>query len=860
MKAVEVRKLFVDFFKEKGHEFIKSSPLIPFNDATLLFSNAGMNQFKDIFLEKEKPEYKRAANYQKCLRVSGKHNDLEDVGMDTYHHTFFEMLGNWSFGDYYKKEAIVWAWELFTERLKLPKDKLYVTVYYQDDEAFELWETVTDIQKEHIMRFKEKENFWEMGAAGPCGPCSEIHIDLGDEACDKKHIAGHQCGVNGDCGRYIELWNLVFIQYNRNEKGDLEPLANKHVDTGAGLERLVSVMQGKKSNYDTDLFTPIIDAVSKMTGKKYEDENRVPMRVISDHIRTLTFAISDGVIPSNEGRGYVIRRILRRAFRYGKKIGLNQPFLYQLVPVVVGMMGEAYPELVGNQDNIVKMVKMEEERFASTLDKGLDLFEKVLKTVKTDLFPGKEAFTLYDTFGFPLDLTELLCREKGLKVDSDGFKKEMDKQKKMARESKKFRMNLDEIEWKGVKEGKSLFLGYEKTEMPVEILKYALGEEGEIRIVLKETPFYAESGGQAFDTGTLQGKECLIQIKDVQKSGDDIIHTGEIEGKWNPADHFTASVNLERRNKIRKNHTATHLLHKALQMVLGKHVKQSGSLVDDEKLRFDFAHFEKMSAEEIKKAELIVNEEIQKAKALSISVHDIEDAKAMGATALFGEKYKDKVRVVQVPEFSMEFCGGTHVANTGEIGVFKIVSESSVASGIRRIEGMTGMLAFETLAFSYESMNTIAKSLNTEPEEVPGKVADFQKEIKKLKKEGAKAEVSFSKTELKPYDKKNQTAFYLQIIEGVNNPNLLKELYDDIKSREKDFIAVLFGKSQNQVFYVIGSGNDTVSKVKAGEIAKKINEAFGGKGGGKDQMAQGNIPEVDEEKVKEILNSFKGKL
>lgn len=862
MTAAEIRKLFVDFFKSKQHEFVPSSSLVPMKDPTLLFVNAGMNQFKDIFLDKAIPNFKRAANYQKCLRVSGKHNDLEDVGTDTYHHTFFEMLGNWSFGDYYKKEAIEWAWELFTKKMKLPKERLYATVYYKDDEAEELWKKLTDIDPSHISRFKEKENFWEMGDTGPCGPCSEIHIDMGEGTCDHQHVPGHKCGVNVGCSRYMELWNLVFMQYNRNEKGELDPLKNKHVDTGAGLERLVSVLQGKKSNYDTDLFQPIIQKIAQWTGKKYEGNDAIAMRVISDHIRTLTFSISDGIIPSNEGRGYVIRRILRRAYRYGKKIGLNQPFLHKLVPVVLEIMGEAYPELAGNQKNIEKMILLEEEKFAATLDNGLELFEKVVSSLKNKVFPGDKAFTLYDTFGFPLDLTQLLCREKGLELDVDKFNAEMEKQKQASRESAKFRMQSEEIDWKIIAEGKTEFNGYDKTQISgAKTLKYSIiGHE--IRLMTDKTPFYAELGGQAADKGMIIGKGFEIDVTDVQKNGDYYVHYGVLQGSFDPKSELTMEIDEDRRNAIKKNHTATHLLHKALKLALGSHVNQSGSVVDDERLRFDFSHYNKMTDEEIRKVEILANQEVQKANPVKTTICAIDEAKKMGATALFGEKYGDTVRVVEVPDFSMEFCGGTHASNTGEIGVIKIISESSVASGTRRIEALTGLKAAEVLIQSYDTLNELSKTLNVETDKVSEKIADLQKENKKLKKDiasgaGMKQDL---KVDLKPSESLNGISIYLQVLESIPGANFLKELNDQIKSKEKSFISVLVGKNSSTIHYVAGSGADNLKKISAQEIAKILNSLMEGKGGGRPDMAQGTLAAFDETQLKNALAEIKKKL
>ena len=859
MKAAEVRAMFVDFFKEKKHEFVPSAPLIPQGDQTLLFVNAGMNQFKDIFLDLEAPKSPRVANYQKCLRVSGKHNDLEDVGYDTYHHTFFEMLGNWSFGDYYKKEAILWAWELFTDRLNLPKDKLYATVHHSDDEAMELWKELTDIDKDKVLKFGDKDNFWEMGETGPCGPCSEIHIDLGPEACDKGHVKGHECGVNGDCGRYIELWNLVFIQYNRDSKSDLSPLKSKHVDTGAGLERLVAVLQGKNSNYDTDLFQPIIKILEKKTGKQYSGQDAVAMRVISDHIRTLCFAISDGIIPSNEGRGYVIRRILRRAYRYGKNLGFNQPFLFELVDTVDEIMGDAFPELRDQKKHVIKMIKLEEERFAQTLDKGLELFEKVVSNLKDKTFPGNEAFVLYDTYGFPVDLTALLCRERDMELDMDEFNQEMEKQKEMARKAGKFKLDDTEIDWKIIADKEIKFVGYEHIESDVELLKYEIKDD-QIKIVISPTPFYAESGGQVGDTGFIEGSHTKIEIFDVVKIGNDAVHLGKITGGFDEKDKLKAVVSKNRRTAIMKNHTATHLLHKALKMILGDHVKQAGSLVDDQRLRFDFNHFEKVTDKEIEQIEEIVNQEIQRCTSLLTGTHSMDEAMDMGATALFGEKYGDVVRVVKISDFSVELCGGTHVANTGEIGTFKVISESSVASGIRRIEALTGMNAFRMMARAYNTVDEISKRMNIETNEVGPKIAQMQKEMKKLKKNASKSGGNTAKKKLEPIETINGIKIFLDLIENVQNPNLLRQMNDDIKSREKDFITLLVGTGGAKNFYIAAVGKETSKKIKAGDIAKIVNQKLNGRGGGKAEMAQGSVENADKELVMALLDEIKNLL
>jgi alanyl-tRNA synthetase len=701
MTSREIRQSFLDFFASKQHRIVPSAPVIPHGDPTLLFTNAGMNQFKEVFLGTGKRDYTRVADTQKCIRVSGKHNDLEEVGRDTYHHTFFEMLGNWSFGDYYKKEAIAWAWELLTGVWKLPKERLWATVYRTDDEAFELWKSVTDINPSHILKFGEKDNFWEMGETGPCGPCSEIHMDLtmnGDATASL---------VNAGTPQMIEIWNLVFIQNNRNAKGELENLPLKHVDTGMGFERVCGIMEAMKqnfkrppSNYDSDVFTPLIKKISEISGKPYggNDEADVAMRVVADHIRALTFAIADGATPSNEGRGYVLRRILRRATRFGRNLGLHEPFLFRLVDVLVQAMSKAFPEIKENQQLIERIVKGEEEGFNQTLDRGLEIFEgAVKKAVSAGLkvLGGDDAFKLYDTFGFPLDLTQLLCSERGMTVDVSTFNQLMGEQKDRSRESGRLAgiPSILKFMQKDSTIQSSEFLGYDELETKALIKSLAEGF-----VVLDKTPFYGESGGQVGDTGELVYKDRIIHVIDTQRDGKVIGHrVAEVVGEAF-ARVVTAKVNKPRRLSIMRNHTATHLVHAALRKVLGTHVHQAGSLVAPEHLRFDFAHFSKVSEQELAAIENIVNEKIK--ENIQLQHHrniPFATAQKMGALMFFGDKYGDTVNVVEFSEFSKEFCGGTHVKNTGEIGFFKIRSEASSASGVRRIEAITSDYAVEYL-------------------------------------------------------------------------------------------------------------------------------------------------------------------
>ena len=741
MNSKEIRKAFIDFFKDKDHKFIRSSPVVPIDDPTLLFTNAGMNQFKSIFLDQKISEFPRAVNSQKCIRVSGKHNDLEEVGIDTFHHTFFEMLGNWSFGDYYKAEAINWAWELFTEVWGLDKNRLWVTVYHEDNEAFDLWPKVTDISPDRVLKFDKKDNFWEMGETGPCGPCSEIHYFIGDD------IKSQSPDKVNSSDQYWELWNLVFIQHNRLSNGKLEDLSAMHVDTGAGFERIVSVMQGKLSNYSTDLFLPIIGKIESITGKSFNDDP-VPFQVISDHIRMLSFAIADGALPSNDGRGYVLRRILRRAARFGRSLDMNQPFIFNLVGTVEKIMGDTFPEIVDKKSHIEKIIKAEETSFNDTLDRGLSHFNKVISNMSGKTIPGSDAFKLYDTFGFPLDLTHLMAREKGLSIDEDGFKKEMDQQKKRAKSAEKFNTNVSEVSWNELKNIEdSKFKGYEAISLSAEIVKYASTDDSYL-VVLDQTPFYAESGGQIGDTGTIKGSGVDLIVQDVQLDGECYVHhcTGTI-GK--DISTVECRVDFEKRQRTRKNHTATHLMHKALKMVLGDHVQQAGSLVHPDYLRFDLTHFEKISKKEIREIENIVNSEILINNKLDVSIKAFDEAKKEGAVAMFGEKYGDQVRVITVADFSKELCGGTHVDRTGDIGLFKITEETSLASGVRRIVAVTGPKAVEFVQDQVAALDEVKSQLKCNLNSIPDRLGQLIKDNKTLEKELKKQKKSNSSFDTK---------------------------------------------------------------------------------------------------------------
>jgi alanyl-tRNA synthetase len=834
-----VRSSFVRFFENHGHRFVPSSPVVPYDDPTLLFTNAGMNQFKDVFLGKGKRDYTRAVNYQKCIRVSGKHNDLEEVGHDTYHHTFFEMLGNWSFGDYYKKEAIEWAWGLLTVEWKLPKERLYATVFKDDEEAIEFWKQVTDIGHSKILKFGTKDNFWEMGETGPCGPCSEIHIDLGEGVCTKNHE--HAVNLSG-CARFIEIWNLVFIQYNRNESGKLDPLPAKHVDTGMGFERVVAVLQGKKSNYDTDVFTPIISEIEKLTGRKYEGErNQVAMRVIADHVRALTFAIADNANPSNEGRGYVLRRILRRASRYARNLDVRDPFVYKLVDVVVKNMSGAYPEISSAQRRIKDVIRSEEENFNQTLDRGLEIFgdvaAKAARNGKT-VIPGEDVFKLYDTYGFPADLTNLIAQEQGLQIDMAGFEKLMSQQQERSRESSKktFSVNLadgnqlDDL----VGDMDSEFTGYDTTENPATIIGVKrIGNED--YVLLDKTPFYAESGGQVDDKGVLDLAESKIPIVDLAKIGDKTVHVveGEANGVLRVGRGVVARVDKKRRLEIMRNHSATHLFHAALRKTLGTHVKQAGSLVDPEHFRFDFTHHKKVSPEELQEIEGIVNEKIL--ERIQLTHHrniPYEEARKMGALAFFGDKYGDRVNVIRFGDFSMEFCGGTHVSNTSEIGLFKVISESSIASGVRRVEAVTG-----------SGVERVIRNLVSRADEEGRERDELAKRIEILEKELSSYRLRTALSVAEGFLRdRSETFDGVRLVRGiveVDTDEELKQVADHLKDELGSGVIVLGSKVRDKAMFVASVSSDLISEkhLHAGKIVNEIAKKVGGGGGGRPNFA-----------------------
>jgi len=835
MNSNDIRQSFINFFKEKKHSVVRSSSVAPLDDPTLLFTNAGMNQFKPIFLNEQEAKNNRVVNSQKCIRVSGKHNDLEEVGVDTFHHTFFEMLGNWSFGDYYKAEAIKWAWELLTQVWKLDKNRLWATVYDDDDEAFELWKSETDIAHDRILRFGKKENFWEMGETGPCGPCSEIHYYIGKDISKQSSK-----GVNAT-DEYWELWNLVFIQFNRDESGKLTDLPKKHIDTGAGLERIVSVMQGKVSNYETDLFRPIIKEIEKICEITYSDST-VPYQAIADHIRMLTFSIADGVMPSNEGRGYIVRRILRRASRFGRMLNLTDPFLYKLVETVGKMLGDVYPEIIDKQAHIVNVIRAEEKSFNRTLDRGLNHIDKVLNSLKGDTISGKEAFKLYDTYGFPLDLTQLIAREKNLKVDDYGFNKEMKEQVKRAKSAGKFKAHTDKIEWNIISKGNdSKFLGYENLESESKITRWKKIDNRYL-IVLDKTPFYAESGGQIGDTGTITSNGIDLVVIDTQREIDRFIQIckGDLDELFIEKE-VKCMVNHDRRNAIKRNHTATHLLHSALKEVLGDHVHQAGSSVGAENFRFDLTHFEKITPKEIEQVELIVNNEIIKNTNVISSVKSFDDAKQEGAEALFGEKYGDEVRVLTIGDFSKELCGGTHVNRTGDIGLFKIVEESSLAAGVRRIIAITGKEAVKYILKQNEIITSLQDVLRTSQDglvERAGKVVVEQKRLMKKIEKGLKESSDLKDLYKKSVPTKFGEINYIISEANAKNINELKTLGDQFIQKEQSLIRVLGIKGEKKPTIIVLVTQDLVKKgINAGDLARAIGAKFGTGGGGKPHMA-----------------------
>ncbi|HIH4848272.1 TPA: alanine--tRNA ligase [Morganella morganii] len=847
--TAEIRQAFLDFFHTKGHQIVQSSSLVPNNDPTLLFTNAGMNQFKDVFLGLDKRPYTRATTAQRCVRAGGKHNDLENVGYTARHHTFFEMLGNFSFGDYFKHDAINFAWELLTgkEWFNLPKEKLWVTVYATDDEAYNIWKDEVGVPAERIIRIGDNkgaqyasDNFWQMGDTGPCGPCTEIFFDHGD------HIWGGPPGSPEEDGdRYIEIWNIVFMQFNRQSDGTLEPLPKPSVDTGMGLERITAVLQHVNSNYDIDLFRKLIADVAKVTGA--DDLTSKSLRVIADHIRSCAFLICDGVIPSNEGRGYVLRRIIRRAVRHGYMLGAKDTFFYKLVAPLIDVMGSAGEELARQRVMVEKVLKSEEEQFARTLERGLQLLDDELASLTGDTLSGEAAFRLYDTYGFPLDLTADVCRERNLKVDEAGFEAAMEEQRRRARENSGFGADYNSL----IKVDKrSDFSGYDHNEQAATIV--ALYKEGqpvtelnagdEGLVILDKTAFYAESGGQVGDTGVLSSNDAQFSVLDTQKYGQAIGHAGRVDsGKLTVNHKITAKIDEERRNAIRLNHSATHLMHAALRQVLGEHVSQKGSLVNDKYLRFDFSHFEAMTPAQIREVEALVNAEIRKNEPVVTELMDLEEAKAKGAMALFGEKYDERVRVLSMGDFSTELCGGTHAARTGDIGLFRIISESATAAGIRRIEAVTGAGALESVNQQSDALSAVAQLVKSDEAGVSEKVKaaldkirTLEKELQQLKEQQAAQE---SSSMIKDAVSVNGVKLLVKQLTNAE-PKMLRTMVDDLKNQLSSGIIVLSTISDDKVSLIAGVTKDLTGKVKAGELVAFIAEQIGGKGGGRPDMAQ----------------------
>ncbi|MEH9546785.1 alanine--tRNA ligase [Klebsiella pneumoniae] len=847
--TAEIRQAFLDFFHSKGHQVVASSSLVPHNDPTLLFTNAGMNQFKDVFLGLDKRNYSRATTAQRCVRAGGKHNDLENVGYTARHHTFFEMLGNFSFGDYFKQDAIKYAWELLTGEnwFALPKEKLWVTVYETDDEAFDIWANEVGVPRERIIRIGDNkgapfasDNFWQMGDTGPCGPCTEIFFDHGD------HIWGGPPGSPEEDGdRYIEIWNIVFMQFNRQADGTMEPLPKPSVDTGMGLERIAAVLQHVNSNYDIDLFRDLIASVAKVTGAT--DLTNKSLRVIADHIRSCAFLVADGVIPSNENRGYVLRRIIRRAIRHGNMLGAKDTFFWKLVAPLIDVMGSAGDELKQQQAQVEQVLKTEEEQFARTLERGLALLDEELSKLKGDTLDGETAFRLYDTYGFPVDLTADVCRERNIKVDEAGFEAAMEEQRRRARESSGFGADYNAM----IRvDGASEFKGYDHLELNGKVTALFIDGKAvdsvsagqEAVVILDQTPFYAESGGQVGDKGELKGAGFSFAVSDTQKYGQAIGHIGKVaSGSLKVGDAVQADVDEARRQRIRLNHSATHLMHAALRQVLGTHVAQKGSLVNDKALRFDFSHFEAMKPEEIRAVEDLVNAQIRRNLAIETNIMDIDAARASGAMALFGEKYDDRVRVLRMGDFSTELCGGTHAARTGDIGLFRITSESGTAAGVRRIEAVTGEGAMAILHAQSDQLNDIAQLLKGDSHNLGEKVRaalertrQLEKELQQLKEQAAAQESANLSSKAEEI---NGVKLLVSELTGVE-PKMLRTMVDDLKNQLGSTIVVLATVADGKVSLIAGVSKDVTDRVKAGVLVGMVAQQVGGKGGGRPDMAQ----------------------
>ena len=846
MTTAEIRNAFLNYFASEQHQVVPSSSLVPGNDPTLLFTNAGMVQFKDVFLGGERRPYNRATSSQRCVRAGGKHNDLENVGYTARHHTFFEMLGNFSFGNYFKQDAIKFAWQFLTDVIKLPKDKLLVTVYHTDDEAFDIWHKEMGLAEDKIIRIDTADNFWSMGDTGPCGPCSEIFYDHGEEI-----WGGPPGSPEEDGDRFIEIWNLVFMQYNRHADGTMEPLPSQSVDTGMGLERISAIMQGVHSNYEIDIFQNLIKAAAAVTNAQdLEDKS---LRVIADHIRSCAFLIADGVMPSNEGRGYVLRRIIRRAVRHGNKLGATETFFHKLVAALATEMGEAYPELIKQQAIIEKVLRIEEEQFGKTLDRGLAILEESLKDLKGDVIPGDLVFKLYDTYGFPADLTADVARERFMTIDERGFQEAMEVQRKQAQQAGKFDADYnDQLKSEKTTE----FKGYDSEQYTGTVVELFSGadavsvlEDGQQGIVvLDRTPFYAESGGQVGDTGVLKVANGEFIVEDTTKLGNAFAHKGKVVGRIGINDRVDAQVDASRRDNTKKNHTATHLLHEALRVVLGDHVTQKGSLNDPERLRFDFSHFEAVTKEELQRIEDMVNLEIRKNIDLNTELMAIDAAKEKGAMALFGEKYDDEVRVVSIGDFSIELCGGTHVKRTGDIGLFKIVSEGGIAAGVRRIEAVTGEGAVAYINKQAETLSAIAALVKGDGNNVLDKVSALVERAKGLEKEIAQLNDKLASAAgaslLDAVVDVNGVKLLVANVEGTES-KALRGMVDDLKNKLGSGIIALGVANGDKVSLIAGVTKDLTGQFKAGELVNHMASQVGGKGGGRPDMAQagGSQPE-----------------
>ncbi len=876
MTGHQIRQKFLDFFAERGHRVVRSSSLVPANDPTLLFTNAGMNQFKDVFLGLERRDYSRATSSQKCVRAGGKHNDLENVGYTRRHHTFFEMLGNFSFGDYFKSDAIAFAWELVTKGYGLPKDRLYVTVFREDDEAEELWQKVAGVARDRIFRQDEKDNFWQMGETGPCGPCSELHYDLGPEGSD---TPGEDDHFPSESGRYVEIWNLVFMQYDRDAEGRLTPLPRPSIDTGMGLERVAAVMQGKLSNYDTDLICPIIHRAADLFHVRYGEDPKVDttLRIVADHSRATEFLIHDGVLPANDGRGYVLRKIMRRAMRHARRIGVHEPFLYQLSGYVADLMKPAYPELMESVQRVSRVVRDEEHRYATTFEVAERIFHDEARGAQGTL-PGSVAFKLYDTYGLPLEEQQEMAREYGLAVDSEGFQAEMQKQRERARAS-----------WKGAEraavapvyqallgEGRTKFLGYETLEATSRVRGIVVGQErveevgpGEsAEIVLDETPFYAESGGQVGDKGALYNAagDRIAEVDDTYAPVPGLaVHKVATVGHLRVGDEVRAQVAPDLRRATMRNHTATHLLHAALRTVLGTHVKQAGSVVEPSRLRFDFTHYAALDAGEMAEVERLMTEQVLADKPVQTTLMELDQALNTGAMALFGEKYGERVRVVQVPEFSKELCGGTHVGRTGEIGICKIVSEGSISAGVRRIEAVTGEGALARFEEAVSSLRRVAEMLRVSESELVEHVEHALEQRRALERQVDQLKAKVAQAQSGGLEQQAHTVNGVRVlaarVDGLDRQQM-RALADSLRNKWKSAVVVLASAEDSSVAIVSAVTKDLTAKVHAGKLAGAVAQAVGGKGGGRPDMAEagGKDPSKLDSALEGVYKSVEGML